>query len=33
MALGYADHADVINQLQTQRAPLTEFANFEGFGK
>jgi len=33
MALGHADHSDPINQLQTQRAPLTEFANFEGFGK
>jgi len=31
MALGHADHSDPINQLQTQRAPLKEFANFEGF--
>jgi nitroreductase len=31
MALGYANHADAINQLQTQRAQLTDFANFEGF--
>jgi hypothetical protein len=33
MALGHVDHADAINQLQTQRAPLKEFANFEGFGE
>jgi nitroreductase len=33
MALGHADHADAINQLQTQRAPLAEFASFEGFGQ
>jgi len=31
MALGQADPADVINQMQTQRAPLAEFADFAGF--
>lgn len=31
MALGHADPADAINGLQTQRAPLPEFANLEGF--
>jgi len=33
MALGHADQTDAINQLQTQRASLKEFANFEGFGE
>ena len=31
MALGHADHADVINGLQTQRAALSEYASFAGF--
>lgn len=31
MALGYADPNDPINRLETQRAPLPEFASFEGF--
>ena len=31
MALGYADQADVINRLQTQRAPTSDFASFGGF--
>lgn len=31
MALGHADHAAPVNQLQTQRAPLADFASFEGF--
>jgi nitroreductase len=33
MALGHADETDVINRLQTRRAPLSEFANFGGFEK
>ncbi|MEN9418657.1 MAG: hypothetical protein RI988_2277 [Pseudomonadota bacterium] len=32
MALGYADPDDPVNRLQTQRAPLAEFATFSGFG-
>ena len=31
MALGHADPDHVINRLQTQRAPLADFASFEGF--
>lgn len=31
MALGYADEAAVINQLVTERAPVEEFASFDGF--
>lgn len=31
MALGHADPDDPINRLQTQRAPLAEFASFTGF--
>ena len=32
MALGYADEAHPINRLATERAPVAEFATFEGFG-
>jgi nitroreductase len=31
MALGYADPHDPVNRLQTERAPLAEFATFRGF--
>ena len=31
MALGYADSAQPINTLRTDRAPLTEFASLSGF--
>ncbi|MEI9982692.1 MAG: nitroreductase [Aliidongia sp.] len=31
MALGYADEANPINGLRTERAPLEEFATLEGF--
>ena len=31
MALGYADEAAAVNRLVTERAPLADFASFEGF--
>lgn len=31
LAIGYADEEAVINQLQTERASLSEFAEFKGF--
>ena len=31
MALGYADPGAVINRLTTERAPVAQFANFDGF--
>jgi nitroreductase len=31
MALGHADEAAAINRLQTERAPLTDYASFAGF--
>lgn len=31
LALGHADQDDVINQLRTERAPLSDYASFEGF--
>lgn len=31
MALGYADESAVINRLQTERAPLSDYASFAGF--
>jgi nitroreductase len=31
MAIGYRDHAAPVNRLVTERAPLEEFAKFEGF--
>jgi nitroreductase len=31
MAIGYRDDRDPVNQLVTERAPLDEFARFEGF--
>ena len=31
MALGYADESAVINRLQTGRAPLADYASFDGF--
>jgi nitroreductase len=32
MALGYADEADPVNRLVTERAAPSEFASFSGFG-
>lgn len=31
MALGYADEEAVVNRLVTERAPLSQYASFEGF--
>ena len=31
MALGYADEQAVVNRLVTERAPLSQYASFEGF--
>jgi len=31
MALGYADEAAAVNTLRSDRAPVDEFARFEGF--
>jgi nitroreductase len=31
MAIGYRDDSDPVNQLVTERAPLDEFASFDGF--
>ena len=31
MALGYADEEAVVNRLVTERAPLAQYASFEGF--
>jgi hypothetical protein len=31
MALGHADADAVINRLQTDRAPLSDYASFDGF--
>jgi len=31
MALGYADESAVVNRLQTERAPLSDYASFDGF--
>lgn len=31
MALGYADEDAVVNRLVTERAPLSQYASFEGF--
>jgi nitroreductase len=31
MALGHADAGAVINRLQTERAPLSDYASFDGF--
>ena len=31
MALGYADPDALVNRLATERAPVAQFANFDGF--
>ncbi|MNC92240.1 Nitroreductase family protein [compost metagenome] len=31
MALGYADETAPVNQFRSERAPVDEFARFEGF--